>query len=613
MYKNKILTILRRFYSQLQLLCKGNLKLLIFWILLILSSSLFPVFQIMLQKKSINLISNINNQQINLKFIVVILVGLYGLNLVNIIFNSLENYIFSIITENTNYILKNKIIYKASKVSLEKFEKHEFYNQLQLANQSISRNGIQVIQNIFIILQQIISLIAVYGLLAAVHWSLPLALLFSTLPGIILLFIVKKSRFEVSVETTPIVREMEYNGIILTNREFAREVRLFELQEHLIFRWSNLYNIVKKLRIKQAFVEFKGGGVGASILQISALLVAILLVAQIQKGNLTLGDYVALLGSVVTVQGIFTSIGSSIGNIAEVAIYNNALFSFLDLEENELEPSIKFNLNNFNEIRVENICFEYPNSSRGILDQISFVIKKGEKIAIVGDNGAGKTTLVNCLLGLYTITNGNIYYGQDEISTINKKSLNKKVAVVFQDFVKYMFSVRENVGFGDYTKLSNDKEIKRVLNKVRMIELINKFPLQLDTPLGKEFESGQSFSGGEWQRIAIARALIRDAEIIILDEPTAALDPMSELQIFKCFSQLTENKTSIIISHRLGPARYADKILVLEQGRLVEQGSHSELVALGGKYANMYQAQAQWYQEDVKVNTNTVEMGDLVG
>ncbi|HHP1091135.1 ABC transporter ATP-binding protein [Bacillus thuringiensis] len=336
-----------------------------------------------------------------------------------------------------------------------------------------------------------------------------------------------------------------------------------------------------------------------------------LLVFQIKQGKLTVGDYVALMSAIITIQSTLGSIGMNVGKIFEINLYVKNLFEFLQLKNplQNKEKTLSFPESDFSKIEVKNLSFNYPNQNQTTLKNINFTIKRGERIAIVGENGAGKTTLTNCLLGLYIPSNGGIYFDNININNIKISSLRKNISAVFQDFVKYHYTIRENVGFGNLEDLHNNEKIYSGLHQVNLDSLINKFPLGIDAILGKEFKNGQDLSGGQWQRIAIARAFLSEAEILILDEPTSAIDPKAELEIFNCFQNLAQGKTAFMISHRLGPARLADKILVLKEGILVEQGTHEDLMKLNGEYTRMYNAQANMYKENEEdENANLVQI-----
>ncbi|MBH5318385.1 ATP-binding cassette domain-containing protein [Paenibacillus sp. GSMTC-2017] len=245
-------------------------------------------------------------------------------------------------------------------------------------------------------------------------------------------------------------------------------------------------------------------------------------------------------------------------------------------------------------ILINNLSFTYATHTSPQLKGISFMIKPGEKIAIVGENGAGKSTLVKCLLGLYMPDNGSIKFDGVDIRTIDPKSLREHVSAVFQDFESYNLTVRENIAMG-HGKIDDDAYVEVAAAKAGVGELIKNLPNGLDTELGAMFHQGHELSGGQWQKIALSRAFMRDAQIVILDEPTAALDPRAEAEIYDNFAKLYEGKTTIMISHRLSSCRFADKIIVLHNGEIIEVGSHEELLHLEGSYADMFNTQAKRY------------------
>nr|WP_246427788.1 ABC transporter ATP-binding protein [Paenibacillus phyllosphaerae] len=249
------------------------------------------------------------------------------------------------------------------------------------------------------------------------------------------------------------------------------------------------------------------------------------------------------------------------------------------------------------EIDLVNLSFSYPGANVDTLKNINLKIKKGEKIAILGGNGSGKSTLVNCLLGLYHPTKGSIYINGELLTSENLPSYRTAISAVFQDYYRYKLSIRQNVAVGDLSKENNEDLIELLLSGVGLFEEVKKMKKGINSLLGKEFTNGFELSGGQWQRLAIARGLINDSKLLIIDEPTSALDPLAEMEIMTRFFELNEDKTTVLITHRLGPVKYADRIIVLDSGVIVEEGNHEQLLMLNGLYSAMYLAQSQWYKE----------------
>jgi len=379
-------------------------------------------------------------------------------------------------------------------------------------------------------------------------------------------------------------------------KDSAREIRIFQLAEHLISRWKELQSTFRAFHLKNQKHEALGGTIGSMFTTSSAIVVGLLLIRQVKDGSITIGSFVALISSVLLIQGLVGNLGASLMQLWESLFNLNHYFSFMNTKIEMHQGTHPFPMPHFQTIEFQNVSFRYGNHKESIRN-ISFQIKQGEKIAIVGENGAGKTTLALLLLGLYTPTQGRILIGGVNLREIDHASFLVKVACVFQDFVRYRLTLRENVGFGHLEDIENDEKIIGVLENVGLLSLASQLPNGLDTKLSSQFISGRELSGGQWQRVAIARALMKNAEIVVLDEPTAALDPRTELDIIQQMHQMSKEKTSIIITHRLGPARLCDRIVVMKQGEIVEIGSHNELLLLNGEYAQMYHAQSQWYQD----------------
>jgi ATP-binding cassette subfamily B protein len=253
-------------------------------------------------------------------------------------------------------------------------------------------------------------------------------------------------------------------------------------------------------------------------------------------------------------------------------------------------------------IQVERLSYAYPSRQDYVLQDISFHVKTGQTVAIVGENGAGKTTLVKCLLGLYRSYDGEIRYDGLEVRRISPESMYQHMSAIFQDFGRYQMTAKENIGFGRVERMDNLGDLQAAAVASGVEEVIRRLADGYDTELGPMFEGGQELSYGQWQKMALVRALFRDGDLIVLDEPTASMYPIAEAEVFEQFSQLAAGRTAILISHRLGSCKHADHILVLEAGRLIEQGTHDELIHLHGKYATMFMTQAKWYQTEQTQN-----------
>ncbi|HDR8042057.1 TPA: ABC transporter ATP-binding protein [Bacillus cereus] len=578
------------------------LSLILFCILSLITATIPPIL-IILNKQTIDTITNIHNNPDAQEVVIILLVVTFLLQYFSSVLSNIGIYIFTRITQTVNYVLKKIMLTKLIKIPLKEYEDSSFFDTINLANIAISGNVVRVISSLIGVLQSLISLIGICGILLAIHWILPIALFLSTLPGIILIFIAKSKNYRMTKETAAKDRELGFTDNLFVDKSAIREIKINDSGDFLLNKWSNLFKVIQKYKLNLALWECKTKSIAALLLQVSSLVVSLILVYQIFDNKLSIGDYVALLGAVASVQSIFGSIGSHLGSIFETAIYNSALMQILDYDVKNKKEVDPIEIQSVEEISLKNISFYYPKTNVKVLDNINLKINKGENISIVGHNGSGKTTLVKCILGLYDVSDGEIRVNEKNIKDIDKITYFERVAAIFQDFYKYKFSVRENLGFGNLKKLNDDQELYNALQKVGLYEKVKNYQFNLDTYLTREIPAGRELSGGEWQKLAIARGFLKDSDLIILDEPTAALDPLSEMKIFELFNKLSENKTTITISHRLGPTKYSDRIIVMDNGNIVEEGNYDELMNKRGVYYEMYLSQAKWYEEQITQNS----------
>lgn len=584
-------------FEILKLMFKKHKFTTAIWIILTLGLSAFPSINVLLSKLSIDSINKIqsDNSYLKISFMYLIIIAL--MNVLNSILNGVLGIIFTRIKKDVNYYIQKTLYSKLKDIRLEKFEESVFYKRLSLAQEAIYRNCLDIIKYFFGVIQDILVVSGIIYILISIHWSLPIALLLSTIPGVIAIIVGKTMRYKLKWDNSPLFRKMGYTSGLFFNRYTIKEIKLFNIGGFLIQKWADFYNTIYKRDVKLTITEEKAKTFGVLILQVSNALVAMYLVSKIADNEITLGSFVSLTTAVTTIQGSLASMWGKVGEIFEINLSTRELINIIN-EDKEIDCSDSRTevIDNIENIEISNLSFKYPGADINVINNISLSIKKGEKVAIVGDNGAGKTTLINLILGLYTSYTGKIQVNEIDFSKVVLKSYNKRVSAVLQDFIKYFYSLRENVALGDVSQIENESLIKDVLKKVGLGKKVDELNKGIDTLLSKEYEDGKELSGGEWQKVAIARAMIRESDLIVLDEPTAALDPLAELEIFDLFNRVSKDKTTLMISHRLGITRFADKILVLKNGEIVEQGSHDELVRLDGVYKKMYEAQANWYK-----------------
>ncbi|MGM0943411.1 MAG: ABC transporter ATP-binding protein [Bacillota bacterium] len=499
-----------------------------------------------------------------------------------------------------NYYFLKKVSQKSSSSPLIYFENPEFFHHYERIQGDLGRKFLSPIENIFSIISSIISIIALSIYLFKVHVLVVILSLIAGIPTFLLNAKYGNLKFYLLKNQTPLARMARYISALLNDRHAIKEIRIFNSQKYLLDKWSKAFkrnnkeflDLNKKKEIKTVLLNV--------IIQIvNAFNIIIMITLMIQK-KINVGTFVAAFSTIPKTSSEIENLSVRVAQIHSETLYISDLFSFLEYKDQRFDISTELKSGEFplpleEGIYFDNISFSYPNSGREALQNLSFKIEAGKKTAIVGENGSGKTTLVKCLMGVYPIEKGCIYFDDVNIDNLSKESLYNNITVIFQDFIKYNFSLKENITIGNINEINNFGRLIESASLSGVEEFAPHLEKKYDTILGKVLMEGEDLSIGQWQKIALARALFKGGEIYIFDEPTAALDPKSEIKLFEKFDTLSKNKTSLFISHRMASARMADKIIVMEKGRIVEEGSHSELMNLKGKYCEMYDAQSKWY------------------
>ena len=488
------------------------------------------------------------------------------------------------------------MIRKTSEIDMSQLEDSEFYDKLERARQQ-TQGRVGLMSNA---LGQAQSIISIATLIAGLIYFEPLLIVLLAL-SIIPLFIneirFSGHQYSLSRSWTTERRELDYLRYIGANDKTAKEIKLFGLTDFIAKRFRNLseryYVINKQITVKRSIYSAIFNILGV-ICYYGAYLV---IIRSVLLGEITLGELTFLSASFNRLRNSLQTFFSNFTRITESALYLKDYFDFIDLiipdqgkQFLELPSEIKQGFS------IENVHFSYPGSDHEVLKGISFKLKAGEKMAFVGQNGAGKTTLIKLMLRFYEPTQGSILLDGININAYNKAEFQQMFGVIFQDFFRYEFTLRENIAVGDITAVKDDKRIANAAQLSLANEVIKDLKNGYETQLGKRFKQGQELSGGQWQKVALARAYMKDALVMVLDEPTSALDAKAEYEVFERFIDLTKGKTSIIISHRFSTVRMADRILVLEDGQILELGTHEELMNAPKLYAELFDLQAQGYK-----------------
>lgn len=516
-----------------------------------------------------------------------------ALNSFGYIISQFNAYLQSIFRIDLNYKMSVMILEKAKTLSLSDFENSEVYDKLRRAQSEAIERPYAVFIILLSLVSQFLGLISSLAIL--LYWKPWVILLVVIIPIISTIYMAKIGhlQYKIEYERSQERRKSWYLNYLMTNDIAFKEIKIYKLGDYLIKGYKDLNKkfikqdkkIIKKRTLASFIFEILDQIVGGFILY--------LIVQSAYIGEILLGNTVAYIRSLSNIKGNMEGVLGSISAMYQNNLYIKQLFDFLEMPvKKEISILDSIPIEEIKTIEFINVSFKYPNRGEYALKNISFKIRKGENISLVGENGSGKSTLVKLLSGFYDDYEGEILINGISIRQINKENLGSKIGIIFQDFNKYELTCRENIGLGNIDLIDSDIKLQDAIDKAYASEMVNNLPNGIDTQLGVWFSGGVQLSGGQWQRIALSRAFLRDADCYILDEPSASLDPISEHEIFRRTSDLTRDKISIFISHRLYNLRkISSKVLVLKEGKLIEQGTHEELMSLNKHYRYLYDLQ----------------------
>lgn len=503
----------------------------------------------------------------------------------------------SILGELHSNTVSIELMQHAAKLDLQHFESPEYQDRLERARrQAAGRSGL--LPQIFGQAQDMVTVATMAaGLLVYAPWLI-LLLALSFLPAVWGESRFNTMSYDLTRGRTPERRQLEYIRFIGASADTAKEMKLFGLGDYLVSRFTSLSEAIfaetRKLSVHRAI----WGSLLAAVSTLTYYGAYSYIVWQTIIGFFSIGDLAFLAGAFLRLNGLFQKILLGFTQIAGQSLYLDDLFSFFEIKptiSSPCEPRA-FPQPIRRGIVFDNVGFRYPNTDVWAVRGLSFTLRAGETLALVGENGAGKTTIVKLLTRLYEPDEGQITVDGIDLRDMDIGDIHAHVGVIFQDFTRYSFTAADNIGVGRIAERTDMSRIEDAAERSLADAVISKLPLRYEQPLGRLFNKGRDLSGGEWQKLAIARAYMRNAELVILDEPTAALDAKSEAEVFARFKSLTVNTTAVLISHRFSTVRMADRILVLENGGILESGTHDELVAFGGRYAELFELQAAGYR-----------------
>jgi ATP-binding cassette subfamily B protein len=488
-----------------------------------------------------------------------------------------------------------KIIKKTNEIDISLLENSEFYDKLDRARTQTA-GRVDLMSNV---LGQAQTTISIFSLVVGLIYFEPyliILLVLSIFPSFINEVRFSQQQYSLARSWTSERRELDYLRFIGANDKTAKEIKLFGLTSFLVERFETLatryFKLNKSLVVKRSSYGFLFNVLGS----ISYYSAYVFIIYRVLSGGISLGELTFLSGSFNRLMSSLRDFFSKFTRISESALYLKDYFDFIDISteyksKNEVPMPEKIKIG----FEFKNVYFAYPESDNQILNDVSFTIKAGEKIAFVGQNGAGKTTLTKLLLRFYEPTSGEILLDGININQYNKANYQEYFGVLFQDFFRYEFSVKENIAIGKIDEINNNERILKAAELSLADEVVAELKYGYEQQLGKRFAKGQELSGGQWQKIALGRAYMKNAEVMILDEPTSALDAKAESEVFERFIGLIKDKTSVIISHRFSTVRQADRIVVLQEGKILESGTHQELMNNNQLYAQLFTLQAEGY------------------
>ena len=501
----------------------------------------------------------------------------------------------------TNHI-KMKMLYKARTIDLASYDQPEFYEKMENANREAGTRPIQIMRSTFSIISSLITMVSFVAALLAISKTAPLLIIALSLPSAIITFVYRRKNFMYMRRRSKARRQMAYYSNTVTNKDLAKEIRLFDLSDTFIAHYKNTFENYFK-GIKKLITDEGAWHIGLSGVSSAVNCYLFLYIARmVYKGILKIGDYSFYTGALKSISSGFTTLIDTTASIYEGTLFIDNMITFMNEEQTvvpRLAEPAHIRRHCGHTIELRNVSFRYPGTERMVIRNVSLTLREGETAVLVGLNGAGKTTLIKLITRLYDPTEGEIFLDGRDIRDYELNELYRMFGIIFQDFGKYAVSVKENIAFGDIRKGAVEDDIALAAKRSNADTFIDKLPDGYDTPLMRYFEdNGIELSIGQWQKLSIARAFYSDSDILILDEPTASLDPMAEQEIFDQFDSLRRDKTTIFVSHRLSSATTASKIIVLENGTIAEEGTHRELMDKHGKYYELFTTQAKRYMEE---------------
>lgn len=524
------------------------------------------------------------------------LVGIQaGFYVLGALLGTLQSTVRQLLGELLQQQIRLQILEKANSLEIAFFENARFYDRLQNAHREAGYRPLEIVSQLLSLGQSAITLSSMTFLLTRLHWVILPLILTTLIPVLVVQNRYGYANYWMLRQRAPELRKQQYISSLLTADWVIKEIRSFQIEDYLlrIFKslFTKFFGETRTLIIKQNIA-----GLLAFLVSMIGWLGSIgYIIFRVAQRSITIGDLSLYTQAVSQTQSQLRSILGGLSSLYSNLLFIRNLFEFLTQPARDLSAGRVWT-EPVHEIEFRNVSFGYPGTERPVLQNVSFTIQRGRMLALIGKNGAGKTTLIKLLCRLYEPTSGAILVNGKDISEYSPRSVQEHIAVIFQDYGRYHFTAQDNIGLGQVDLMNDLTAVESAARRSGADSVIDTLPAKYQTMLGRWFKCGHDLSVGEWQKIALARAYLRNGSIVVLDEPTAALDAEAEYEIFEDLSQWTANQVTVLVSHRFSTVRMADHILVFNQGKIVEAGSHEELLLKNGQYARLFHLQAQGYQ-----------------
>ena len=533
------------------------------------------------------------------------LIVLFSYRIVNAVLDRVKSATTRIAGERVVRHIRLKIMHKARKIDPAAYDSPEFYEKLENANREAGHRPIQTLSATLGLVSTMIGLISYVVILfrAPGMWWSALVIIAVSVPSAIITFTYRHKNVRYMRWRSKERRQMDYYSGLMVNKDMVKEMRLYDLSDTFIDRYDDAFGRYYK-GMRRLIIGEGAWHVGIALLSSVVNCIFFIMIAyRVFTGEIMIGDYTLLTGALTSIAGNVSTLISASSTVYEGTLFIDNLMTFMDYEQTispRITPPLKVRHGEPHTIVFEHVSFRYPGMERDVLRDINMTLMPGESLVLVGLNGAGKTTLLKLLTRLYDPTEGRILLDGEDLRDYDVQDLYRMFGIIFQDFGKYAESAGENIHFGDIHKTIEESELREAAEASGAAEFIDAFPEGYATPLMRIFEQdGMELSGGQWQKLAISRAFYSDCDVLILDEPTAALDALAEQEIYNQFDRLRQGKTTIFVSHRLSSATVASKIVVLEYGTIIEEGNHRALMQKQGRYYELFSTQAKRYREEV--------------